>query len=84
MCVMCDNLSKCEINHIKTSMNRCSIQGLADELGRDKETIERKVNEVVEKDRVSKLCNYFNYLKSNNNDNVNFLKKLFFKLKNIK
>jgi IS30 family transposase len=52
------NLTMEEINHIRYSLNRCSIEELADELGRAKRTIESKVNEIRESERIRKICNF--------------------------
>ncbi len=44
-----------EINHIKVSLDRCNSQQLADELGRARENVEKKVREIKLKQRVSRL-----------------------------
>ncbi|MFB6076429.1 MAG: hypothetical protein ABEK17_04780 [Candidatus Aenigmatarchaeota archaeon] len=48
-------LSNAEINHIKTSKRRCSIQGLADEIGVDKTTIAKKLNEIEMKNSLRRM-----------------------------
>lgn len=49
------SLSKEEINHIRVSAGRCSVQGLANELGRAKETVEQKLQEIEANRRVRKM-----------------------------
>ncbi|KXA94544.1 hypothetical protein AKJ65_04110 [candidate division MSBL1 archaeon SCGC-AAA259E19] len=53
-----------EINHIKVSLSRCNIQGLANELGRSKESVRAKIREIKAKKNLSKLCEYAKSLKS--------------------
>ncbi|KXB06886.1 hypothetical protein AKJ51_02595 [candidate division MSBL1 archaeon SCGC-AAA382A20] len=61
---MYPRLKKYEVNHIKTSLERCSAQGLADELGRAKETIERKISEIREGERIENISRYASKKKS--------------------
>ncbi|KXA89657.1 hypothetical protein AKJ37_02635 [candidate division MSBL1 archaeon SCGC-AAA259I09] len=53
-----------EVNHIKTSLQRCSAQGLADELGRAKETIDRKIREIQANQRIENISQYASEKKS--------------------
>lgn len=52
------NLSPPEVNHIRSSLDRCSEEGIASELGRAKETVKRKINEIRENERIRKLSNH--------------------------
>ncbi|KXA93684.1 hypothetical protein AKJ38_03640 [candidate division MSBL1 archaeon SCGC-AAA259I14] len=52
------NLTPSEINHIKTSLERCDPQGLANELGRAKVTVKSKIRELQESKRIEKMCQY--------------------------
>ncbi|KXB05149.1 hypothetical protein AKJ49_01395 [candidate division MSBL1 archaeon SCGC-AAA382A03] len=58
------SLKPYEVNHIKTSLQRCSAQGLADELGRAKITVEMKIREVRESQRIERICQYASEKKS--------------------
>lgn len=61
---MYPRLKKYEVNHIKTSLERCNAQGLADELGRAKETIEKKISEIRESERIENISRYASKKKS--------------------
>ncbi len=51
--------SKVEINHIRVSLGRCNSQQLANELGRAKENVEKKIREIDAKRRLAKLTQYY-------------------------
>lgn len=53
-----------EINHIKVSLDRCNSQQLANELGRAKENVERKIREIKLKQRISRLSQFVKDRKS--------------------
>ena len=53
-----------EVNHIKTSLSRCSAQGLADELGRARETVNRKIREIRASERIGNISRYASEKKS--------------------
>lgn len=55
--------SKGEINHIRVSLGRCNSQQLADELGRAKVNVEKKVREIDAKRRLAKITRYYKRLK---------------------
>lgn len=55
---MYGSLNRSEVNHIKTSLSRCSAQDLADELGRTRRTIERKLVEIRENERIANIGRY--------------------------
>ncbi|KXB01629.1 hypothetical protein AKJ41_00845 [candidate division MSBL1 archaeon SCGC-AAA259O05] len=50
--------TKSEINHIKVSLGRCNAQQLANELGRAKENVERKIREIEIKERLARLSTF--------------------------
>lgn len=50
--------SKSDINHIKVSLNRCDAQGLASELGAAKKVVEKKIQEIKARERLSSLSEY--------------------------
>ncbi|KXA93069.1 hypothetical protein AKJ66_02830 [candidate division MSBL1 archaeon SCGC-AAA259E22] len=58
------SLKPYEVNHIKTSLKRCSAQDLADELGRAKETVNRKIREIRENQRIENISQYARKKKS--------------------
>ncbi|KXB04818.1 hypothetical protein AKJ49_01660 [candidate division MSBL1 archaeon SCGC-AAA382A03] len=58
------SLKPYEVNHIRTSLDRCSVQGLADELGRAKITVEMKIREIRESQRIERICQYASKKKS--------------------
>ncbi len=56
--------SKSEINYIKISLHTCNAQKIADELGRAKENVEKKMKELDAKERLANLCEFVrNYRK---------------------
>lgn len=61
---MYPKLNEYEVNHIKTSLSRCTAQGLADELGTAKETVDRKIQELRESERIANICQYAKEKKS--------------------
>lgn len=50
--------SKSEINYIRISLRSCEPQKIADELGRARENVERKMHEIDAKERLAKLCQF--------------------------
>lgn len=50
--------TKAEVNHIKVSLGRCNAQQLANELGRAKENVERKIREIEVKERLARLSTF--------------------------
>lgn len=48
--------SKTDVNHIRVSMKRCSVQELADELGFAQQHIKDKIGEINAKDRIGNLA----------------------------
>lgn len=61
---MYTSLKLYEVNHIKTSLQRCGAQGLADELGRAKETIKRKIGKIRTNQRIENISLYAREKKS--------------------
>lgn len=53
-----------EVNHIKTSLSRCSVQGLADELGRSKKAVKGKIGEIRAKETIKNISRYASEEKS--------------------
>ncbi|KXB07401.1 hypothetical protein AKJ54_00285 [candidate division MSBL1 archaeon SCGC-AAA382K21] len=52
------NWTRPEINHIKVSLDRCDAQQLSNELGRAKENVEQKIEEIKANQRLSRLSQY--------------------------
>ncbi len=52
------NWSKSEINYIRISLHTCDAQKIADELGRAKENVEKKMKELETKERLANLCEF--------------------------
>lgn len=55
--------TKAEINHIRVSLDRCSAQELADELGMAKESVKKKIQEIKADQRLAKLSQYVRKVK---------------------
>jgi len=49
-------LSPAEVDYIRVSLDRCSVDGMASELGRAKSTIKKKVREIRESKRIRDMC----------------------------
>nr|QBN22527.1 hypothetical protein [uncultured archaeon] len=49
-------LSPAEVDYIRVSLDRCSVDEMSSELGRAKSTIKRKVREIRENDRIRRMC----------------------------
>lgn len=58
-------LREYEVNHIKTSVRRCTTDEIASELGRAKSTIEEKLSEIRAKKSIASLCEYARFKKDN-------------------
>jgi len=51
-------LSPAEVDYIRVSLDRCSVDGMASELGRAKATVKRKVDEIRANKRIRRLSEH--------------------------